>query len=461
MRLDAKELRFDGENGRDEFNRAKVADQVIRLLTSDIDISPMVIDGDWGTGKTEFCHKLINKFRSEHDSYQILYVDAFQADHANDPLMTILAGVASLIPEGEKKEGFFKKAIPVARYGVKTVLKAGIGHLLRENADDIADGLEDQLQEAANKAIDASVAAVLKDHEKATQNLKALQITLAGLANESSIVIFIDELDRCRPDFAVHMLEVIKHTFDVENVKFVLVTNTRQLRAAINHSYGSTVDAQRYLDKFLKFSIKLPTEVNGRSGYTERRLLASVEHFQNLMASSKVLKETGLDKTDDAYFSFITHLIRVNQLSLREVETFIRHLKIYHSLSNGMAKNFIFGYRLLKLIGVFVASLRHDILEDIQLSRTNADVIALLFGLTELPSYEAARPYRERAVQFGVLLAQNAAIGSGKFTPNDKKEQARWTSDLNHCFDSWDIPDDVWEPIKDVFSVLSLSGQRR
>ena len=446
---------------RDDFNRVGIADNLIKLLTSPVDISPMVIDGDWGTGKTEFCQKLMNKFTAEHENYQLVYVDAFQADHADDPLMTILAEVAALIPEGEKKEGFMQKAIPVARYGLKTALKAVVSHVLKQEAGEIADGVEEHFQDAANKAIDASVAAVLKDHEKAKQNLIALQTTLAELANESPIVIFIDELDRCRPDFAVHMLEVIKHTFDVENVKFVLVTNTRQLRAAINHSYGSTVDAQRYVDKFLKFSIKLPAEVSGRSGYTERRLLASVEHFQNLMSSSGVLEETGLDKTDDAYFSFITHLIRINQLSLREVETFIRHLEIYHSLSKGLAKNFIFGYRLLKLIGVFVASLRHDILEDIQLSRTNADVIALLFGLTELPSYEAARPYRERAVQFGVLLAQNAAIGSDKFTPNDKKEQARWTSDLNHCFDSWDIPDDVWEPIKDVFSVLSLSGQRR
>lgn len=461
MALNQKELRFDGENGRDEFNRARVADQVIRLLTSDIDISPMVIDGDWGTGKTEFCHKLINRFRSVHENYQILYVDAFQADHANDPLMTILAAVASLIPEGEKKQSFIEKAIPVARYGFKTLLKAGASHLLRENADDIADGLEEQLQEAANKAIDASVAAVLKDHEKASQNLRALQDTLAELAKDRPIVIFIDELDRCRPDFSVHMLEVIKHTFDVENVKFVLVTNTRQLRAAINHSYGPTVDAQRYLDKFLKFSIKLPTEVYGRSGYYEEQLLAAVEHFLKLMSSSSALTDTDLNDPNKALFRYISHLIRVNELSLREVETLARHLEIYHSLSQGLGSNRVYGYRLLSIFAVLVFCFRQDIYEDIQSGRTRAEVVAEYFGVSALPEYDVSKFMREHALTLGVILGQSAKYSSEIFTPEEDVFRECWRNDFGRYFDGMGAPSDLWKPIKDVFSVLSLSGQSR
>lgn len=461
MALNPKELLFDGENGRDEFNRAGVAEQVIRLLRSDIDISPMVIDGDWGTGKTEFCHKLINKFRSAHDNYQILYVDAFQADHANDPLMTILAAVASLIPEGEKKQGFIEKAIPVARYGFKTVLKAGVSHLLRENAEDIADGLEEQLQEAANKAIDASVAAVLKDHEKASQNLRALQDTLAELAKDRPVVIFIDELDRCRPDFSVHMLEVIKHTFDVENVRFVLVTNTRQLRASINHSYGPTVDAQRYLDKFLKFSIKLPTEVYGRSGYNERRLLASVEHFTNLTSVSTAISGTELANTDWGTFGFVSQLIRENNLSLREVETFTRHLEIYQSLSQRLNGNVIWGYQLLSIVGTLVFALRSDIYDQVQGNSTNAEDIAKLFGIETLPDYQEFQSCGEHVIGFGVMLAQRSAIKAEKFIPVDETTKECWRTDFQRYFKPQQVPGDVWEPVKDVFTVLSLSGQRR
>ena len=446
---------------RDDFNRVGIADNLIKLLTSPVDISPMVIDGDWGTGKTEFCQKLMNKFTAEHENYQLVYVDAFQADHADDPLMTILAEVAALIPEGEKKEGFMQKAIPVARYGLKTALKAVVSHVLKQEAGEIADGVEEHLQDAANKAINASVAAVLKDHEKAKQNLIALQTTLADLANESPIVIFIDELDRCRPDFAVHMLEVIKHTFDVENVKFVLVTNTRQLRAAINHSYGSTVDAQRYLDKFLKFSIKLPAEVYGRSGYYEDELLASVEHFLKLMSSSTVLSDTDLNDPNKALFRYVSHLIQVNELSLREVETLARHLAIYHSLSQGLDSNRPYGYCLLRVFAVLVFCFRQDIYGDIQSGRTKAEVVAECFGVTTLPEYDVSRFMREHALTLGVILGQNATYSSEMFTPEEDVFRECWRNDFSRFFDGMGAPFDPWEPIKDVFSVLSLSGQRR
>lgn len=446
---------------RDDFNRVGIADNLIKLLISPVDISPMVIDGDWGTGKTEFCQKLINKFTAEHENYQLVYVDAFQADHADDPLMTILAEVAALIPEGEKKEGFMQKAIPVARYGIKTALKAVVSHVLKQEVDEIADGVEEHLQDAANKAIDASVAAVLKDHEKAKQNLIALQTTLAELANESPIVIFIDELDRCRPDFAVHMLEVIKHTFDVENVKFVLVTNTRQLRAAINHSYGSTVDAQRYLDKFLKFSIKLPTEVYGRSGYYEDELLASVEHFLKLMSSSTVLSDTDLNDPNKALFRYVSHLIQVNELSLREVETLARHLAIYHSLSQGLDSNRPYGYCLLRVFAVLVFCFRQDIYGDIQSGRTKAEVVAECFGVTALPEYDVSKFMREHALTLGVILGQSATYSSEMFTPEEDVFRECWRNDFSRYFDGMGAPSDLWKPIKDVFSVLSLSGQRR
>ena len=80
-----KELTF---KQRDEFRRQPIAEKLISLLTSNIDISPMVIDGGWGTGKSEFCHKLID-LMNDDDTHHLIYVDAFQADHADEPLLTV------------------------------------------------------------------------------------------------------------------------------------------------------------------------------------------------------------------------------------------------------------------------------------------------------------------------------------------------------------------------------------
>lgn len=63
----------------DEFNRKPIAENIIKLLTSPIDLSPLVIDGGWGTGKTEFCQKLIRLMQEQHRDYRPVYIDAFRS----------------------------------------------------------------------------------------------------------------------------------------------------------------------------------------------------------------------------------------------------------------------------------------------------------------------------------------------------------------------------------------------
>lgn len=382
MSKNLSEYQFDGIDARDEFNRKPIAEKIIKLLTSDIDLSPMIIDGDWGTGKSEFCHKLMNKFSAENTDVQILHIDAFQADHADNPLMTIIAEIMKLLPDEPKRKGFLKKALPVIRYGTKAILKAGVNHVMRESVENIADGLEKEIQEAANTAIDATVTAILKDHEEAEKNLNALKILLAELAKDKPIIIFIDELDRCRPDYSVHMLEVIKHTFNVKNVKFVLVTNTVQLRAAINHAYGATINADRYLDKFINFTIKLPEKVLTEE-FAEFQL-ASSKYFEELVKKSTILQETRFNPMNTRR-STISHLvgnlIRVNNLSLREVETFKRHLEMAIILNVRMDNNIAEGNILLAILAIFIDCFKSDLSNDIKNDQSDAIDILNLVGV--------------------------------------------------------------------------------
>ena len=72
--------------------------------------------------------------------------------------------------------------------------------------------------------------------------------------------IFIDELDRCRPSYAVEMLETIKHIFDIKGIIFVVATDTEQLQHAVKAIYGEGFDARLYLGRFFnsRFSLKAP-----------------------------------------------------------------------------------------------------------------------------------------------------------------------------------------------------------
>ncbi|MGR5323288.1 KAP family P-loop NTPase fold protein [Vibrio sp. DNB22_17_1] len=416
---------------RDDFKRKSIAEKVSLLLESPIDVSPMVIDGGWGTGKTEFCHKLIN-LMMEKDSHHLIYVDAFQADHADEPLLTILAEILKVLPEGEQREGFIQKILPTVRYGLKTLAKAGVAHVLKQEPDMVFDGFDKEIQQIADKAIDSSVESLLKDHIKANESLETLQKTMADLTEEKPMIIFIDELDRCRPDFAVSLLEVIKHTFSVNGVQFVLATNTNQIKASINHRYGDSVNAQQYLDKFLKFTFILPNSFSESASYTKS--LVSVHHYRNLVSQSPILGTLNL--TENAEFSFISHIIKVQHLSLREVETLVRYIEIYQQLlgEEALGTNIVFGYRLLRLFGVVLFCFNKQIAGSLTQSRADAKQIAEYLGEHQIvPIHEGGLNAEHHQVVL-TMIAQECFYNSALFKAEEGHHESEWEQLITQYF---------------------------
>jgi hypothetical protein len=430
--MDITALTFDE---RDEFKRKSIAENIVSLLQADIDISPMVIDGSWGTGKTEFCHKLINLMNG-NETHHLIYIDAFKADHADEPLMTVLAEVIKILPDHDSKQSFMKKALPAVRYGLKTIAKAGVSHLLRQDVADVADDFDKQIQGAADKAIDATVESVLKDHIKADKNLKALQTALAEIAATKPIILFVDELDRCRPNFAVDMLEIIKHTFDVEGVSFVLITNTQQLKASVNHCYGHAVDAQRYLDKFIKFRFEL-------SSLSDRHLnspvLASKKHFFTLAQEKRCLPDDCLKNA--VFGKAIKHIIQCHSLSLREVETLILHIQIAQNLSNSerfIERQYV-GYTWLRLIGVMLVCFRPELLTELKKGNVDASLLGEFLGVEGIPTLGQGVNRPEIFEVIMVIIAKDCNKNADKYTPR-KEQEEEWNNYIHHGF-MGDIPD--------------------
>jgi len=80
--------------------------------------------------------------------------------------------------------------------------------------------------------------------------------------NNTNIIFVIDELDRCRPDYALELLEVIKHFFSAPHLHFVLGVNLKALEDIIRIRYGDTIDAPIYLRKFIQITLELPDEID-------------------------------------------------------------------------------------------------------------------------------------------------------------------------------------------------------
>ena len=315
-----KALTFDA---RDEFTRKPIAEKIIKLLDSDIDVSPLIIDGKWGTGKTEFCFKLKNLIEADNPSnYKVGYVNAFQADHANEPLLALIAEVASFYNEGEsKRQNFIASAIPYLRLISGIGLKAGLGFAFGRYAADIPDALADGMEEikdGSKSLIDQSLESMIKDQVEAEKNLSTLRDALSDISSTNPIILLIDELDRCRPDFAVMMLETIKHVFDVDNVQIILITNAEQLKATIKHSYGSETNSHDYLYKFFKYQINLPTSTKNIEG---KSIENNVTYFKATVQASRVIPQ---DFKDNEFIYEIPTFLDVGTLSLRKIEQTVR-----------------------------------------------------------------------------------------------------------------------------------------
>lgn len=436
MDMDITAKTFDGQGGRDEFQRKNIAEKAIKLLKSNIDISPMVIDGSWGTGKTEFCHKLINLMK-EDDTHNIIYIDAFKADHVDEPLMTVLAEIIKILPEGPRRKAFINRVLPAVRYTLKTVAKAGVSHLLRQDFADVANDFDEVIQKTADDSIDKAAELILKDHVEAEKSLKTLQTALTAIASQDPIIIFIDELDRCRPNFAVDMLEIIKHTFDVEGVSFVLVTNTQQLRASINHCYGQAVDAQRYLDKFIKFRFEL-------SPHSQRHMtnpvLAANAYFYQLIGEKGFLSSSLLSNT--LLKKFIAKFIGHQGLSLREIETLVLHIEVVQVLSN--SNRFIpdeyIGYSLLRLVGVMLVCFRPDILREIRKGVVDADLLGDFLGVKKLPYLEEGGREIPEVCEF-IMASLTTDFNENKVNyAISEDQQKKWNSYMRYVSYMEEVP---------------------
>ena len=131
---------------------------------------------------------------------------------------------------------------------------------------------------------------------------------------KTPIVIFVDELDRCRPTYSIEILEVIKHFFETKGCVFLVATDTEALQHSIRSVYGDRFDAETYLKRFFGRKIRLP----------EVSILEylNTEKFDFMQYVSKgVCLYPFIDISNESmHITFFAMLFTENKLDLRGIE---------------------------------------------------------------------------------------------------------------------------------------------
>lgn len=266
----------------------------------------MALDANWGSGKTFFIQRWSKDLRissEEVPGHTVVNFDAWAADYAADPLVAFMSELRSEL-QGAVKDGGLeplakseataainkatkslrKLALPVAGLFAKSVLKKYSGVDLSELVD-VAEAstsasptsssnlpqdevkLEDYVStNQADAVLDKLFAVQIDEHSKRKQSIEDFKLELGTVLEvlgsrkgySAPLFIVIDELDRCKPSFAVGLLEAVKHIFGVPGVCIIIATNMGQLAHTVKAVYGEGFDARTYLQRFFDAIYALP-----------------------------------------------------------------------------------------------------------------------------------------------------------------------------------------------------------
>ena len=229
----------------------------IELLTSIVGSieGPCVfaVDAAWGTGKTTFLRMWTQHLRNEH--FGIVEFNAWETDFSGDPFVALSSEITEELeaPNGTVEE--LKRAIP-------DVMRAMRGPLLRIAASGVpAFGAQVAKELEPASVAEDSTSQYMAEKEALHRFKTILHDAAASMAESMGgkpLVVVIDELDRCRPSYAVALLEVAKHLFTVNHIVFVLAVDRSQLTHSIRVLYGQQFDAEGYLRRFFDVDFRLP-----------------------------------------------------------------------------------------------------------------------------------------------------------------------------------------------------------
>ncbi|MEH0084168.1 P-loop NTPase fold protein [Vibrio antiquarius] len=405
---------------RDEYKRINTAQGIQKLLANDtLDISRLLINGEWGEGKTEFCHKMLNHLGV--NNYHLVYVDAFASDSVDNPILTLTAEIAKLAPEGNKRTELIKKFKPALRTGAKAIGKGLISIATKQDFDSLNDNFEKELQKGADQLTDLAVETALKDQIEAEKNIAALKGALKLLTEGEDgkpIIICIDEFDRCRPPYAISMLETVKHVFDTDKVKFIFSANKEILEQSIKHHYGVD-DANRYLDKFIDFSIELPRSESSASGRAFEFKRASIRHLTSELQRYHLPEVARMFIMNANIPSFMLEIIeRVPTFTLRDAEKLARNIAILNEIQPINWDDDY--YSCLTMLGIFAYTFYKTDFENLEKAEYSQELILQHFiDYPDKDSWEADNSYR--AIIFTILMASVREDQNQRFNASEEE----------------------------------------
>lgn len=237
-------------------NRQRFVNQLIPMIESTFGeqsdknkiIKTISINASWGMGKSLLKDALYEKIKEK--DINVITINAWETDYFNDPMKSLIGEISESdlnIPTGaiEKGEKLLKNVGSLATKVIGSLLLKKLNF-----SDEDITNIKSLL-----KGLDSSGIEDYKKYKKLIDGFK--QSFNVGITTPKRVII-VDELDRCKPNYAIEMLESIKHIFDIFNLTFIFLINKEQLKETVKNLYGCELRNEDYFEKFFDIQLKLP-----------------------------------------------------------------------------------------------------------------------------------------------------------------------------------------------------------
>lgn len=319
--------------------RKPLAERLTQMITAAKRPLVVGVSAPWGTGKTVFLRKLTCSLRNSE--YEAMYFNAWESDFVTDPLMAVVSEFDAYftlrIKEGKGKferhveSGLDKLAKVTGALGPLFAKVASGGTMdvqeIREAGEGVREALDRadidwrNVKEILGGAIVEPVREyVVRKHAASVfqNNLMYFVRMIGGASGNKPVVMVIDELDRCRPSYAIELLEAIKHLFNVPGMCFLIGLDIDQLSHSVRSLYGEGFAARHYLSRFIDIEYRLP----------EPDSLAFVRASLSTALECDVSTLERVEKHKEPVTVWMVEMARFFNLSLRDLVRLVGYLTV-------------------------------------------------------------------------------------------------------------------------------------
>ena len=354
----------------DQLNRRETGEILTRLVSNIEGPCVIALDAGWGAGKTTFLRMWTESVRNE---FPVVMFNAWETDFSGNPFLSLSEELL------ETLQSMGSEDVDKLRSAAKEVIRRSFSNLPSVSAallELIPGGgaikAGSDVVKAINESLSEDGLSQYGERKKAIREFKEIlkqsAAKLSELHEGQPLLIVIDELDRCRPSYAVELLETAKHLFDIDGITFVLALNRPEMEHSVRAIYGTGFDSERYLRRFFDIDFRLPDA--DRKAFVEEQL-----------RNSNIIPYLGeiRDEVKQVVHGWLTEFSNSPLFDLRTVQQSLRRLGVVLAV----AKIGNVGFLEEAVFAVILRAVNHDMYRRLRIGNaTDKEIFNALFSVT-------------------------------------------------------------------------------